>query len=119
LRGQFRGRCDAASSSFFCGCFQALDPLPDPPPLSPLEGVRIAPRLPFFSRGNLLRSGPVPGKQLCRQRVDLGARDETGPDATHTSAPQIGLAAAAIPTQITASLTVFILHPVEEYLFLR
>jgi hypothetical protein len=34
-----------------------------------------------FGGGHLLRPAPVPGKQLCRQRINLGARDETRPDA--------------------------------------
>ena len=73
---------------FFCGCFQTLDPLSHPPPFSLLERARIAPRLLFFGAGHLLRPTPVPGNHRRRQRVDLGARDETRPDAALPQHPQ-------------------------------
>jgi hypothetical protein len=77
-----------ASSSFFCGCFQTLDPLPHPAPSSLLERLRIPPRIFLFGGGHLLRPRPVPGEHLRRPRVDLGTRDETRPEAALPKHPQ-------------------------------
>ena len=123
LRGQFRGRRDAASSSFFADVSR--------------RSIRFRTRRHFpCSKGRELRhacssSAEATSSALrsCRATIVAASASISARGmrrgrmlpchSTHRSAPQIGLAAVAMPTQITASLAVSILHPAEEYLFLR